>query len=63
MTYYELNSLYGHATFLLDLNGVGAGVKVGPNIYLSDRIFYKNICCQLAVKQALYFHVVRNGTA
>lgn len=28
MTYYELNSIYGHDTFLLDLNGVGAGVKV-----------------------------------
>lgn len=27
VTYYELNSLYGHDTFLLDLNGVGAGVK------------------------------------
>ena len=29
MTYYELNSIYGHDTFLLDLNGVGAAVKVG----------------------------------
>ena len=28
VTYYELNSLYGHDTFLLDLSGVGAGVKV-----------------------------------
>ena len=28
MTYYELNSVYGHDTFLLDLNGVGAAVKV-----------------------------------
>jgi homoserine O-acetyltransferase len=27
VTYYELNSLYGHDTFLLDLNGVGTGVK------------------------------------
>lgn len=27
VTYYELNSLFGHDTFLLDLNGVGAGVK------------------------------------
>lgn len=27
VTYYELNSIYGHDTFLLDLNGVGAGVK------------------------------------
>ncbi|KAJ8300199.1 hypothetical protein KUTeg_021718 [Tegillarca granosa] len=27
VTYYELNSLYGHDTFLLDLNGVGAAVK------------------------------------
>ena len=29
VTFYELNSLYGHDTFLLDLNGVGAAVKVG----------------------------------
>ncbi|KAK2190705.1 hypothetical protein NP493_73g03004 [Ridgeia piscesae] len=27
VTYYELNSIYGHDTFLLDLNGVGAGIK------------------------------------
>ncbi|XP_064616356.1 uncharacterized protein LOC135480451 [Liolophura sinensis] len=27
VTFYELNSPYGHDTFLLDLNGVGAGVK------------------------------------
>jgi homoserine O-acetyltransferase len=28
VTYYELNSIYGHDTFLLDLSGVGAGMKV-----------------------------------
>ena len=28
MTYYELNSVYGHDTFLLALNGIGAAVKV-----------------------------------
>ncbi|XP_045191753.1 uncharacterized protein LOC123548512 isoform X1 [Mercenaria mercenaria] len=27
VTFYELNSVFGHDTFLLDLNGVGAGVK------------------------------------
>lgn len=27
VTFYELNSLFGHDTFLLDLNGVGAAVK------------------------------------
>ncbi|XP_033122068.1 serine O-succinyltransferase-like isoform X2 [Anneissia japonica] len=27
VTYYELNSLYGHDTFLLDVNNVGAAVK------------------------------------
>lgn len=27
VTFYELDSIYGHDTFLLDLNGVGAGVK------------------------------------
>lgn len=26
--YYELNSLYGHDTFLLDVHNVGAAVKV-----------------------------------
>ena len=28
ITYYEINSIYGHDTFLLDLNNVGAAVKV-----------------------------------
>ena len=28
VTFYELNSIYGHDTFLLDLNGVGSAVKV-----------------------------------
>lgn len=27
VTFYELNSIYGHDTFLLDLNGVGSAVK------------------------------------
>ncbi|GAB1600525.1 serine O-succinyltransferase-like [Argonauta hians] len=27
VTYYELNSIYGHDTFLLDLNGVGSALK------------------------------------
>ena len=27
VTFYELDSLYGHDTFLLDLNGVGLAVK------------------------------------
>ena len=27
MTYYEIDSPYGHDTFLLDLNDVGAGMK------------------------------------
>ena len=27
VTYYELNSIYGHDTFMLDLNTVGVGVK------------------------------------
>ena len=27
VTFYELDSLYGHDTFLLDLNGVGSAVK------------------------------------
>lgn len=28
MTYYELTSIYGHDTFLLDVNNVGAAMKV-----------------------------------
>ena len=28
MTYYELTSIYGHDTFLLDINNVGVAVKV-----------------------------------
>lgn len=28
VTYYELNSKYGHDTFLLDFNNVGAAIKV-----------------------------------
>lgn len=27
VTFYELDSIYGHDTFLLDLNGVGSAVK------------------------------------
>ena len=27
VTYYELDSIYGHDTFLLDINGVGGAVK------------------------------------
>lgn len=27
VTYYELDAIYGHDTFLLDLNGVGSAVK------------------------------------
>ena len=32
--FYEINSLYGHDTFLLDVNNVGAAVKVcnGPEM-------------------------------
>ena len=29
VTYYELNSIYGHDTFLLDLSSVGTAIKVG----------------------------------
>lgn len=37
VTFYELNSLYGHDTFLLDINGVGAAVKVGTyNLVIAD---------------------------
>ena len=32
VTYYELPSIYGHDTFLLDVVAVGAAVKVGHRI-------------------------------
>lgn len=28
VTFYEINSIYGHDSFLIDLNNVGAAVKV-----------------------------------
>ena len=28
MTYYELTSMYGHDTFMLDVNDVGMAIKV-----------------------------------
>ena len=28
VVYFELNSLYGHDTFLLDVNSVGSAIKV-----------------------------------
>lgn len=36
VTFYELNSIYGHDTFLLDLNGVGAGVKVSSMKFMYE---------------------------
>ena len=27
VSYYELNSIYGHDTFLLDVNGVGGAIR------------------------------------
>lgn len=33
MTYYELPSIYGHDTFLLDVVAVGAAVKVGHVVW------------------------------
>ena len=41
VTYYELNSIYGHDTFLLDLSGVGTGVKVLFNS--NSSIFFESI--------------------
>ena len=41
--FYEINSLYGHDTFLLDVNNVGAAVKVrnGPEkIIILDFIYF-----------------------
>lgn len=32
VTYYELSSIYGHDTFLLDVNNVGVAIKVGPTV-------------------------------
>ncbi len=33
VTYYELTSMYGHDTFLLDVNNVGAAMKVRSSYY------------------------------
>lgn len=35
VTYYELPSIYGHDTFLLDVVAVGAAVKVGYVVFRS----------------------------
>lgn len=40
MTYYELPSIYGHDTFLLDVVAVGAAVKVGRMVLTYMRDFY-----------------------
>ncbi|XP_067662744.1 serine O-succinyltransferase-like [Haliotis asinina] len=37
VTFYELNSMYGHDTFLLDLNGVGTAVKGFLETDMSER--------------------------
>lgn len=31
VTYYELSSIYGHDTFLLDFNNLGVAIKVQPH--------------------------------
>ena len=36
-SYYELNSIYGHDTFMLDVNNVGTAVKV-CNINITNKI-------------------------
>lgn len=40
MTYYELPSIYGHDTFLLDVIAVGAAVKVGRMVLTYMRDFF-----------------------
>ena len=37
VTYYELSSMYGHDTFLLDVVAVGAAVKVSHVGKFQDR--------------------------
>ena len=50
VTYYELNSIYGHDTFLLDINNVGAAIKVCRTqlllqvLMLYFVIFFRVIC-------------------
>lgn len=49
MTYYELPSIYGHDTFLLDVVAVGAAVKVGHVVLKPTRtcgrgVFFKKKC-------------------
>ena len=54
MTYYELNSIYGHDTFLLDLNGVGAGVKVS-HVISNQQLFNLSISfCSTLYNRAFY---------
>jgi len=45
VTFYELNSIFGHDTFLLDLNGVGAAVKVWTYMFMliSVKLFFINL--------------------
>lgn len=40
VTYYELPSIYGHDTFLLDVIAVGAAVKVGRMVLTYMRDFF-----------------------
>ena len=37
VTYYELSSLYGHDTFMLDVSNVGVAIKVRISSLVSSR--------------------------
>ncbi|XP_046328344.2 acetyltransferase efuC-like [Haliotis rufescens] len=52
VTFYELNSMYGHDTFLLDLNGVGTAVKGFLETDMSERgILAKEVVKRKASKK------------
>ena len=48
VTYYELNSIFGHDTFLLDINNVGAAVKVGI-----QKSYWK-LCCFAVIVDSIF---------
>lgn len=43
-SYYELNSIYGHDTFMLDVNNVGTAVKVRLTTQTNRRHTQTNQC-------------------
>ena len=55
MTYYELPSIYGHDTFLLDVVAVGAAVKVGHVILKPTRNLGRGVIFEKMLDLCLIF--------